>query len=59
MKDKIAKLDDLITIKKQAKAEFAYSISRNLLKVISNLSVEVMSLNQVSLKDQKVDMSDT
>jgi hypothetical protein len=32
-------------IKKLAKSEFAYSLSRNMLKTISNLSMEVMSLN--------------
>jgi len=45
LRSKIAETDDLITIKKNAKAEFSYSLSRNLLKTISNLSMEVISLN--------------
>ena len=38
-------------MKKAAKAEFAYALSKNMLKSISNLSMEVMNLNQMSLKD--------
>jgi hypothetical protein len=38
-------------VKKAAKGEFAYALSKNLLKTISNLSLEVMSLNQMSLRD--------
>ena len=38
-------------MKKAAKGEFAYALSKNLLKSISNLSLEVMNLNQMSLKD--------
>jgi hypothetical protein len=45
LKNKIEETEQLITIKKSAKQEFAYSLSKNLLKAISNLSVEVMSLN--------------
>ena len=47
MRVKIAETEELIRIKKSAKAEFTYSLSRNLLKTISNLSMEVVSLNQV------------
>lgn len=38
-------------MKKAAKGEFAYALSKNLLKTISNLSMEVMNLNQMSLRD--------
>ena len=49
MRVKIAETEELTRIKKSAKAEFTYSLSRNLLKTISNLSMEVVSLNQVVL----------
>jgi hypothetical protein len=49
----------MIRVKKAAKGEFAYALSKNLLKTISNLSLEVMSLNQVTLKDQQFDESTT
>lgn len=45
LRTKIAEADELIQIKKNAKAEFSYSLSRNLLKTISNLSMEVITLN--------------
>lgn len=51
MKQKIKETDDVIKVKKAAKGEFAYALSKNLLKSISNLSMEVMSLNQMSLRD--------
>jgi len=41
----------MIKIKRAAKGEFAFALSKNLLKTISNLSLEVMSLNQMALKD--------
>ena len=55
LKGKINDTDDLIKIKKAAKGEFAYALSKNLLKTISNLSMEVMSLNQMALKDGETD----
>lgn len=45
LKGKIAETEEQIQIKRNAKAEFSYSLSRNLLKTISNLSMEVMSLH--------------
>ena len=54
LKDKVAEVEELIKLKKVAKGEFAYALSKNLLKTISNLSLEVMSLNQMSLKDGEV-----
>lgn len=53
LKKKIRDTDDLIKIKKAAKGEFAYALSKNLMKTISNLSLEVMSLNQMSLRDEE------
>ncbi len=53
LKTKISETDNLIKVKKAAKGEFTYALSKNLLKTISNLSLEVMSLNQISLKDQE------
>lgn len=53
MKAKISETDNLIKVKKAAKGEFTYALSKNLLKTISNLSLEVMSLNQISLRDQE------
>ena len=38
-------------LKRAAKGEFAFALSKNLSKTISNLSLEVMSLNQMGLKD--------
>lgn len=54
---KIYETDEMIKVKKAAKGEFAYALSKNLLKTISNLSLEVMSLNQVTLRDQMFDES--
>lgn len=51
LKTKIAETDEAIRVKKAAKGEFAFSLNKNLLKSISNLSLEVMSLNQMSLRD--------
>lgn len=51
MKQKIKETDEFIKVKKAAKGEFAYALSKNLLKTISNLSLEVMNLNQMSLRD--------
>jgi hypothetical protein len=53
LKTKISETDNLIKVKKAAKGEFTYALSKNLLKTISNLSLEVMSLNQISLRDQE------
>lgn len=46
-------------MKKAAKGEFAYALSKNLLKTISNLSLEVMSLNQMSLRDGETNEKET
>ncbi|CAK56313.1 unnamed protein product (macronuclear) [Paramecium tetraurelia] len=54
LKAKIAETEEQIQIKKNAKAEFSYNLSRNLLKTISNLSMEVMSLHQVTIKDNQI-----
>jgi uncharacterized membrane protein len=51
LKNKITETDDMIKVKRAAKGEFAFALSKNLLKTISNLSLEVMSLNQMSLRD--------
>ena len=51
LKSKINETDDIIRVKKAAKGEFAYALSKNILKSISNLSMEVMNLNQMSLRD--------
>lgn len=59
LKEKIAETEELIRIKKMVKSDFAYKLSKNMLKTISNLSMEVMNLNQVSLKDHKIDTTDT
>lgn len=50
LKEKIAETEELIRVKRLLKSEFAYKLSKNMLKTISNLSLEVMNLNQVSLK---------
>lgn len=49
----------MIKIKRAAKGEFAFALSKNLLKSISNLSLEVMSLNQMALRDGETDESET
>ena len=46
-------------MKRAAKGEFAFALSKNLLKTISNLSLEVMSLNQMSLRDGECDENET
>jgi hypothetical protein len=51
--------DEMIKIKKAAKGEFAFALSKNLLKTISTLSLEVMSLNQMSLRDGECDEKET
>jgi len=45
----------MIKVKRAAKGEFTFALSKNLLKTISNLSLEVMSLNQISLRDGEAD----
>ena len=47
---KIKDTEELVHIKRNAKNEFAYSLNRDILKTISNLSMEVMTLSQVTLK---------
>ena len=49
----------MIKVKRAAKGEFAFALSKNLLKTISNLSLEVMSLNQMSLRDGECDENET
>lgn len=39
LKGKIGETDEIIRVKKAAKGEFAYALSKNLLKSISNLSL--------------------
>lgn len=39
LKKKIIETEEMIRVKKAAKAEFAYALSKNLLKTISNLSI--------------------
>jgi chaperonin GroEL (HSP60 family) len=39
LKSKITETDNLIKVKKAAKGEFTYALSKNLLKTISNLSL--------------------
>jgi uncharacterized membrane protein len=55
LKVKISETDDMVKVKRAAKGEFAFALSKNLLKTISNLSLEVMSLNQMSLRDGETD----
>jgi hypothetical protein len=50
LQGKLAELDELVKKKRVAKAEFSYSLSKSLLKTISNLSMEVMNLNQINVK---------
>jgi hypothetical protein len=45
----------MIKLKRAAKGEFAFALSKNLLKTISNLSLEVMSINQMGMKDGESD----
>lgn len=49
----------MIKLKRAAKGEFAFALSKNLLKSISNLSLEVMSLNQMALRDGESDENET
>jgi len=49
----------MIKLKRAAKGEFAFALSKNLLKTISNLSLEVMSLNQMGMKDGECDEGET
>jgi hypothetical protein len=59
LKEKISETDEMIKIKRAAKGEFAFALSKNLLKTISNLSLEVMSLNQMALKDGECEEGET
>ena len=49
----------MIKVKRAAKGEFAFALSKNLLKSICNLSLEVMSLNQMTLRDGECDENET
>jgi len=59
LRQKVEDAEKLLRIKQNAKAEFAYNLQRNLMKSISNLSVEVIAINQMVLKDQRIDNSQT
>lgn len=59
LKEKILETDELIRVKKAAKGEFAFALSKNLLKSISNLSMEVMNLNQMSMRDGEYSPEET
>lgn len=59
LKNKIRETDEMVKVKRAAKGEFAFALSKNLLKTISNLSLEVMSLNQMSLRDGEADEHET
>lgn len=39
LKSKISETDEIIKVKKAAKGQFAFALSKNLLKTISNLSL--------------------
>jgi len=49
----IKQTDDEIYTRRLARKEFSFNLSRNLLKTISNLSMDVVSLNQYSIKDKE------
>jgi len=49
----IKQMDDEIYNRRLARKEFSFNLSRNLLKTISNLSMDVVSLNQYSIKDKE------
>ena len=55
LKTKISEVDEVTRLKRAAKGEFAFALSKNLLKSISSLSMEVMSLNQMALRDGECD----
>ena len=59
LKTKISEVDEVTRLKRAAKGEFAFALSKNLLKSISSLSMEVMSLNQMALRDGECDEKDT
>ena len=59
LKSKITEVDEMTRLKRAAKGEFAFALNKNLLKSISNLSLEVMSLNQMALRDGECDENDT
>ena len=50
LKSKISEIERLIKIRRKARMEFSFSMSKNLLKTISNLSLEVMNLNQTTFR---------
>ncbi len=52
LQENIKNVEEEILKKRQARKEFSYNLSRNLLKTISNLSMEVVSLNQYAIKDK-------
>ena len=50
LKAKTTEVEDLIKVRRKSRMEFSFSMSKNLLKTISNLSLEVMNLNQTTFK---------
>jgi hypothetical protein len=54
LQENIKNVEDQILKKRQARKEFSFNLSRNLLKTISNLSMEVVSLNQFAIKDKEL-----
>eukprot|EP01017_Pseudomicrothorax_dubius_P036302 TRINITY_DN5187_c0_g1_i1.p1 TRINITY_DN5187_c0_g1~~TRINITY_DN5187_c0_g1_i1.p1 ORF type:complete len:273 (+),score=52.33 TRINITY_DN5187_c0_g1_i1:78-896(+) len=57
LQNKILELEDSIKRKRLAKQEFTFQLSKSLLKTISNLSMEVINLNQVNVKDKMSDLN--
>lgn len=54
LQENIKHVEEEILRKRQARKEFSFNLSRNLLKTISNLSMEVVSLNQYAIKDKEM-----
>lgn len=54
LQENIKNAENQIAKKRQARKEFSFNLSRNLLKTISNLSMEVVSLNQFAIKDKEI-----
>jgi len=54
LQENIKNVEDQIQRKRQSRKEFSFNLSRNLLKTISNLSMEVVSLNQYAIRDKEI-----
>jgi len=54
LQENIKNVEDQIQRKRQSRKEFSFNFSRNLLKTISNLSMEVVSLNQYAIRDKEI-----